>query len=108
MNPHMNVLVSFLTTVSVICCGVVGPSVSTASENNRELNVGIQSPSLFVVVDQSDPAYTVFTGIANKTDKKKLEQIRSSITSQKGLRMLTWDQFLKKIKGVIFLKKRIT
>ena len=99
VSAHMNVLFSVLTIVSFVYCGLVGSSVSTASENNPETGIGIQSASQFVVVDQSDPAYIVFTGIPNKTDKKKLEQIRSTVAGQKGLSMLTLEQFLNQIKG---------
>lgn len=95
----MNVLFSVLIIVSLIYSGIVSPNVSTASENYPETDGGVQSATKFVVIDQSEPAYIVFTGIPNKTDKTKLEKIRSTIAGQNGLSMLTWAQFLKQING---------
>lgn len=52
-----------------------------------------ESGASFVLVDQHDPAFIVFTGIAKGTDERKLEEIRSKISNQQEVSMLTWEQF---------------
>ena len=52
------------------------------------------SASQYVVIDQSEPAFIVFTGIPKDLDKEKLEATRKEVSGQEKLAMLTWQQFL--------------
>ena len=51
----------------------------------------------FVVVDQREPAFVVFTGIAKETNEEELEEIRSKIANLERVTMVTWDSFMATI-----------
>jgi len=57
------------------------------------LGPDFESGASFVLVDQRDPLFIVFTGIGKDTDERKLEEIRSKISNQEKMTMLTWEQF---------------
>lgn len=54
----------------------------------------VKSASQFVVIDQSEPAFIVFTSIPKNIDKKRFNEIRSKVSKRKELTMLTWQQFV--------------
>lgn len=51
----------------------------------------------FVVVDQGETAFTVFTGIPKNIDKDKIEKIKQKVSSRETLIILTWEQFLESV-----------
>jgi hypothetical protein len=53
-----------------------------------------QSASHYVVVDQSEPAFVVFTGIPKTIDKAQFERIKAQVAGKETLTMLTWEQFV--------------
>lgn len=55
--------------------------------------------SQFVVVDQQEPAFIVFTGIPKGLGDEKLEKIKQQVASRDTLTMLTWEQFLQQVHG---------
>ena len=65
-------------------------SCANAEENNSGNH---EEGSRFVVIDQRDSAYIVFTGIVKDTDDRKLEEIRLKISKQENVSILTWEQF---------------
>ena len=79
-NVHTLSLVMLL--VSLIGCGT---SAATPSQSE------------FVVVDQAETAFTVFTGIPKNIGKDEFERIKQKVSSRETLIMLTWDQFLKSV-----------
>lgn len=60
-------------------------------------DVAIDSASNFVVVDQGEKAFTVFTGIPKNADKDELERIKQKVGGRDTLIMLTWEQFLESV-----------
>ena len=80
-------------------CGVK-PTVSTGDMATlRTDDLKVNSASQFVVIDQSEPAFIVFTGIPKDTNKEKLNKIKQLVSSQGKLTMLTWEQFLESVNG---------
>jgi len=75
-------------------CAPNTPTPSKAIEPTSRSSLDIKSASQFVVIDQSEPAFIVFTGIPKNIDKKKLQEIRLKVSKRKELTMLTWKQFL--------------
>ena len=69
------------------------PNVNSHEETQRSSH-NIKSASQFVIIDQSEPAFIVFTGIPKNIDKKKLKEIRSKVSKLEKVSMLTWEQFL--------------
>jgi len=49
----------------------------------------MKSASQFVVIDQSEPAFTVFMGIPKHLDRQKLEQIKRTVSDNKQITLLT-------------------
>ena len=64
-------------------------------------NVKSGSGISFVVVDQSEPAFTVFTGIPEDLDEGKLAAIKEKTESTETRTLLPWAQFMNKIDGYI-------
>lgn len=57
----------------------------------------MNTASTYVVVDQSEKAFTVFTGIPTRINKKQFESIKLKVSSRKTLTMLTWQRFLENV-----------
>ena len=55
------------------------------------------SASQFVVVDQMEPAFIVFTGIPKTIDREQFEKIKLQVSERETLRMLSWEQFLESV-----------
>ena len=86
---------SLLLVLLVSGCTPSAPKPKVSShEVTQRSSHNIKSASQFVVIDQSEPAFIVFTGIPKNIDKKKLKEIKSKVSKRKELRMLTWEQFL--------------
>ena len=78
---------------------VLGSTSSYRNTVTSRTNLEINSASQFVVVDQSEPAFIVFTGIPNDIDKDQLGKIKKNVSSKKSLTMLTWQHFLGSVNG---------
>ena len=61
------------------------------AEDNKNSNH--EEGSRFVVIDQRDSAYIVFTGIRKNTDEKKLGELRTKVAELDNVSMVTWEQF---------------
>lgn len=61
------------------------------AEENKSGND--EEGSRFVIIDQSDPAYIVFTGIGKNTEENKLTEIRSKVSERENVSMITWEKF---------------
>lgn len=66
------------------------PPVSKATPGVSD---DFESTASFVLVDQSESAFTVFAGIAKDTNERELEEIRSKVANQERVSMLTWNEF---------------
>jgi hypothetical protein len=60
-------------------------------------SLDINSASQFVVIEQYDPAFIVFTGIPKNLDEKKLEEVKLAVSSAETATMLTWQEFLERV-----------
>jgi hypothetical protein len=60
-------------------------------------DIEIDSASKYVVIDQSEPAFIVFTGIPVDIDNAQLEEIRLKVSNREALTMLPWQQFLENL-----------
>lgn len=58
-----------------------------------QLYIDFEPAINFVVVDKSDPAFTVFTGIPKNTDDKTIDEIRTKISSLEKSEIITWEEF---------------
>lgn len=90
---------SLLVLILVLLIGCVA-STAKPSKVNGVISLSdtdIDSASDFVVVDQSEPSFIVFTGIPKTLDENKLEEIRQKVSGRETLTMLTWQQFLKNV-----------
>lgn len=67
---------------------VPAPAAGPTSSHDR------QSASQYVVIDRSEPAYIVFTGIPKSLDETKLDEIKQQVSSDETLTMLPWQEFL--------------
>ena len=97
-----NTRLSALTLVFSILVFFIGcgANISTASPVNKvsaRSGSNISSASHFVVINQSEPAFIVFTGIPKNIDEKKLEEIKLKVSSREKLKMLTWERFLESV-----------
>jgi hypothetical protein len=68
-------------------CGA-NPSLSPIRESALA-GSHMKSASQFVVIDQSEPAFTVFMGIPKHLDRQKLEQIKRTVSDNKQITLLT-------------------
>jgi tetratricopeptide (TPR) repeat protein len=57
--------------------------------------IDFKPESSFVIIDQSDSAYTVFTGIPDEVPENELEEIRSMVAEQEEAVLITWSEFLE-------------
>ncbi len=48
----------------------------------------------FVVIDRSEPAFLVMTGVSQDTPADELEALRARVADQESATMLTWDEFV--------------
>ena len=54
----------------------------------------VDSTTSLVVIDTSDPAYTIFTRIPEYLDKDKIEKIKQKGADRDTLRIIPWKTFL--------------
>ena len=57
--------------------------------------IDFESESGFVVIDQSVSAYTVFTGISKKTSEQERDELKSKISEQEKVTVVTWAEFIE-------------
>lgn len=93
MKSAVNLFGVFLVGILVFFAGCGGkPGTSSFKEKSR-------SASQYVVVDQSEPAFVVFTGIPKTIDKAQFERIKAQVAGRETLTMLTWEQFVSSVNG---------
>jgi hypothetical protein len=90
----MYLFLSALILAFLIPCDPNASTALTAIETPPGLSIDNKLASQFVVVDQSEPAFIVFTGIPKNIGKKKLEEVILTVSKEEKLSMLTWEQFL--------------
>lgn len=56
-----------------------------------------QSASAYVIVDQSEKGFVVFTGLAHNTPPAKLADFRKKVNARDGVSMITWSEFEKNL-----------
>ena len=86
-----------LILAPLIGCRANTTTPSHVNKVSPRSDLTINSSSQFVIVDQSEPAFTVFRGIPNNFDKNKFEKIKQIVSSRETLIMLTWEKFLKSV-----------
>jgi hypothetical protein len=91
MKSTVNLLSLVLASTLMFFAGCGGKPVASSYEANN------QSASQYVVVDQLEPAFIVFTGIPKTIDKEQLERIKAQVAGRDTLIMLTWEQFIAKV-----------
>lgn len=85
--------------LSLSGCGTgISPSPSLATAGSGAHPAG-QSASQYVVIDQSEPAFTVFTGIPQNLEKAKLDKLKALVAENKELTLLPWQAFLTRVDG---------
>ena len=78
-------------------CGTSTITTSPAETISPRSDIEIISSSEFVVIDQNETAFTIFTGIPKNIGKADFEGIKQKVSSQETLIMLTWEQFLENV-----------
>lgn len=86
-------LLAGLILVLLVGCDTTGPQVSSSRESIPEPGRDFESGASMVLVDQSEPAFIAFTGIPKDTDEATLEEIRSTVSTEDKVNLLTWKQF---------------
>ena len=86
-----------LILVSLTGCVTNTTKPADANTVVQKSDVAIDSASNFVVVNQGENAFTVFTGIPKNIDKDELDRIKQKVSSRDTLIMLTWEQFLESV-----------
>ena len=99
MKIIYSVHISLVALILVLLTGCVTNTTKPgdASTVAPRSDVEIDSTSIFVVIDQNEEAFTVFTGIPKHIDKDELERIKQKVSERETLIMLTWEQFLETI-----------
>ncbi len=87
---------SFLIVIFLSLAGCVTHITKSSDANTvaPRSDMAIDSKSRFVVVDSSESAFIVFTGIPKSIGGDQLEKIKQMVSSRETLTMLSWDQFL--------------
>lgn len=96
-NPGLNALLFLLTVVTINGFGVEPLAHSDGDFVSLRAGSASFSASQYVVIDQSEPAFIVFTGIPKGLDKEKIESLRQEVSRHEKLTMLTWQQFLTSV-----------
>ena len=78
-------------------CGTSTITTSPAETISPRSDIEIFSSSEFVVIDRSETAFTIFTGIPKNIEKADFEGVKQKVSSQETLIMLTWEQFLESV-----------
>ena len=97
MTSSIPKLLLGLILVLLVACETTGPQISPSSETIPEPGRYIDSGTSLVLVDQRERAFVVFTGIPTDTDEALLEEIRSEVSTEENVSMLTWKQFTDKV-----------
>ncbi|MEA1989276.1 MAG: hypothetical protein U9N57_08765 [Pseudomonadota bacterium] len=97
MTSKKHVFVCALILASLTGCVINTIKPADASTVTQRSGVAIDSASNFVVVDQGEKAFTVFTGIPKNIDKNELERIKQKVAGLDTLMMLSWEQFLESV-----------
>lgn len=92
---HAFLFVLILTSLTGCMTNATKPA--DANTVHQRTDVAIASASNFVVVDQGEKAFTVFTGIPKNIDKDELERIEQTVSGRDTLIMLSWEQFLESV-----------
>lgn len=71
------------------------PAKNSSSVNSSS----IHSSSAYVIVDQSEKGFVVFTGLAHNTPPAKLANFRKKVNARDGVSMVTWSEFVKNLDG---------
>lgn len=93
MTSRIPRLLAALALVLLVGCDTTVPQVSSSSESIPQPGRDFESGASLVLVDQSEPAFIVFTGIPKDTDEATLEEIRSTVSTEDKVNLLTWEQF---------------
>jgi hypothetical protein len=56
-----------------------------------------KSLSGYVIIDRTNPAYTVFTGIPKDASEKRIDELASEISTNKNMQMMSWTRFYNSI-----------
>jgi hypothetical protein len=83
--------------VFLVCTGANAAETSGANIAMPRSDSRLDSASKYVVIDHSEPAFIVFTGIPKRLEKKKVEEIRQHVATRNTAAMLTWQQFLQRV-----------
>jgi len=91
--------VSLFVLILVSLTGTMTITTKPADTNTvaQRSDVTIESASNFVVADQGEKAFIVFTGIPKNIEKNELERIKQKVSGRDTLIMLTWEQFLESV-----------
>lgn len=96
-TTHVYTLFLAAILVSLMGCGANTTTVSEAADAGPRPDAD-SSASEFVVVDRSEPAFIVFTGLPKSLSKEQLQDIKQKVSSrEQTLRILTWEQFLESV-----------
>ena len=68
-----------------------------AGQGGPQNTLNFDPKSSFVVIDQSDSAYTVFMGISKESSEQKLDEIRSKFSGREKTVIVTWAEFMNDI-----------
>jgi hypothetical protein len=87
----------FVTLVSLAGWGTNNSKPFSVATVGSSASRDIQSASQFVVIDRSEPAFIVFTGIPKTLGEKKLDEIKMKVSGKETLKMLSWQEFLARV-----------
>lgn len=95
LKKHASLFVLVLVSLTGCVANTSKPAGANSVAPRSE--VVVDSASNFVVVDQGEKAFTVFTGIPKNIDKNNLERIKQKVSGRDTLVMLSWEQFLESV-----------
>jgi hypothetical protein len=94
---HSAFILLFTSLVSNVACGTNTSIPTSADTVGLRASRNIQSASQYVVIELSEPAFIVFTGIPKSLDEKKLDEIKLKVSGKETLTMLSWQEFLVRV-----------
>jgi hypothetical protein len=94
---RMHVFLIALSTVFLAGCMVNTIKPTDASTVAPRSSNDIDSASNYVAIDQSERAFTVFTGIPKNIEASELERVKKQVLGQDSLTLLNWGQFLESV-----------
>lgn len=84
--------------LSVLTISACASSPKSASESVSK-SASAAASAYFVVVDQSEKGFVVFTSISSSTNPKKLAKIRKKVDADDSMTMHTWSAFVNNLPG---------